>query len=72
MNKKNGIRGELMETLSWWVDLIIAGIVFCGYMTIRTTSEEQDVDQSFIEHEGEIYIERMNHEIEKRKALLKG
>lgn len=59
-----------MVTLPWWIYLILAGIVFSGYMTIRTTKEDKEVDQSFIEHEGEIYIERMNLEKEKRKKSI--
>lgn len=59
-----------MVSLPWWIYLILAGIAFSGYMTIRTAKEEKEIDQSFIEREGEIYIERMNLEKERRKKSL--
>lgn len=35
-------------------------------MTLYTSKKEEDLDREFIEREGEIYIERMRAEQEKR------
>lgn len=55
-----------METLSWWVYLVIVGIVLSGYMVLYTSKKEQDMDNEFIEKEGEVYMKRLEEEREKR------
>lgn len=39
----------------------------CAYKLMTTAKEEQEIDQSFIEKEGEIFIERMEQERERRR-----
>lgn len=56
-----------MLTLPIWIYLVFAGIIFSGIMTIKSSKEEEKVDQQFIEKEGEVYIKRMEEEREKRK-----
>ncbi|MDA7028413.1 sporulation YhaL family protein [Bacillus sp. CLL-7-23] len=51
----------------WWVYLCIVGIVFCAYKLMATAKEEETIDQTFIEKEGQIYMERMKNEQERRK-----
>ncbi|MEK5496498.1 sporulation YhaL family protein [Bacillus sp. FSL M8-0077] len=51
----------------WWVYACIIGIIFCAYKLMTTAKEEQEIDQSFIEKEGEIFIERMEQERERRR-----
>ncbi|MGR6062256.1 sporulation YhaL family protein [Bacillus velezensis] len=55
----------------WWVYLCIIGIIFSAYKLFTTAKEEEKLDQSFIEKEGRVYIERMMEEKERRfsKAL---
>ncbi|CAM4120765.1 SigE-dependent sporulation protein [Bacillus cereus] len=55
-----------METLPWWVYLVIVGIVLSGYMVLYTSKKEQDMDNEFIEKEGEVYMKRLEEEREKR------
>lgn len=55
-----------METLPWWVYLVIVGIVLSGYMVLYTSKKEQDMDNEFIEKEGEMYMKRLEEEREKR------
>lgn len=50
------------------IGLIIAGIFFSAFMTIKSIREEQKVDETWIEQEGNVYIERM--EEEKRKKAM--
>ncbi|NCU16535.1 sporulation YhaL family protein [Pallidibacillus pasinlerensis] len=53
----------------FWIWLVVAGIVFSAYMTIRTNREEQEFEMKEAEMEGEIFIERMEREKERRKKL---
>ncbi|AIY73446.1 SigE-dependent sporulation protein [Bacillus anthracis] len=55
-----------METLPWWVYLVIVGIVLSGYMVLYTSRKEQEMDNEFIEKEGEVYMKRLAEEREKR------
>ncbi|HHW39291.1 MAG TPA: SigE-dependent sporulation protein [Bacillales bacterium] len=59
-----------MFTLPWWIYLVLAGIVFCAYMMIKTAKEDQEVDMEYIEKEGEIYIQRMEEERARRKEQI--
>ncbi|AJH23320.1 Sporulation protein yhaL [Bacillus velezensis M27] len=52
----------------WWVYLCIIGIIFSAYKLFSTAKEEEKLDQSFIEKEGRVYIERMEQERERRMA----
>ncbi|MDA1570136.1 sporulation YhaL family protein [Bacillus cereus] len=55
-----------METLPWWVYIVIVGIVLSGYMVLYTSKKEQEMDNEFIEKEGEVYMKRLAEEREKR------
>ncbi|KFM99372.1 SigE-dependent sporulation protein [Bacillus clarus] len=55
-----------METLPWWIYLIIVGIVVSGYMVLYTSKKEQEMDNEFIEKEGEVYMKRLEEERERR------
>ncbi|HFJ9439120.1 TPA: sporulation YhaL family protein [Bacillus albus] len=55
-----------MEILPWWVYLVIVGIVLSGYMVLYTSKKEQEMDNEFIEKEGEVYMKRLAEEREKR------
>ena len=55
-----------METLPWWVYVVIIGIIVSGYMVLYTSKKEQDIDQEFIEREGNMYMQRIKEERERR------
>jgi hypothetical protein len=55
-----------VETLPWWIYLVIIGIVLSGYMVLYTSKKEQEMDNDFIEKEGEVYMKRLEEEREKR------
>lgn len=55
-----------METLPWWVYVVIVGIIVSGYMVLYTSKKEQDIDQEFIEREGNVYMQRIKEERERR------
>ncbi|WP_010283525.1 sporulation YhaL family protein [Bacillus timonensis] len=55
-----------MLSVPWFVYVALFGVLFSAYMVIRTTKEEKKIEDSYIEQEGNVYIERMNSEREKR------
>ncbi|BBW97301.1 sporulation YhaL family protein [Geobacillus sp. FSL W8-0032] len=56
-----------MLSLPWWMYIVVAGILFSGYMTVKTAAREREMDEAFIEKEGEVYMERIRQERERRK-----
>lgn len=59
----------MIESAPWWVYLVALGIVISGYMTIRTAKRESEIDHSFIEQEGNVYMERIEKDREKRNSV---
>jgi hypothetical protein len=57
-----------MELLPWWVYLVIFGIIVSGYMVLYTSKKEEEIDQAYVEREGEIYMERIREERKKRES----
>ena len=52
--------------MSIFVGVVIAGIFISAFMTIKSIRDEQKADESWIEEEGNVYIERMEEEKRKR------
>ncbi|HLR75235.1 MAG TPA: sporulation YhaL family protein [Virgibacillus sp.] len=53
--------------IPWWVFMMILFIFFSGYMAFRAMQAEQKLEQHFIEKEGEVYIERIKEEQERKR-----
>lgn len=51
-----------------WVYFVLVGIIVSAIMVIKTGNEEKKMDETFIEKEGNIYIERMYEEKKRREA----
>ncbi len=49
-----------------WVFIVILLIFFSGYMAFRAMHAERKLDEQFIEREGQIYIDRIREEKEKK------
>jgi hypothetical protein len=56
-----------MLSAPWWIYLVILGIIISGYMTLRTAAKEREIDEAFIEKEGEVYMERIKKERARRQ-----
>ncbi|WP_079480931.1 sporulation YhaL family protein [Halobacillus salinus] len=50
-----------------WVFFCIVFIFVSGYMAIRAMRAEHKVEQNFIEKEGQVYINRIEEERERRQ-----
>ncbi|PGL71353.1 sporulation YhaL family protein [Bacillus sp. AFS055030] len=59
-----------MLTLPFWMYIVILGIFVSGFMVLYTSKQERDADEAFIEKEGEIYLQRIKEERERREQLL--
>jgi len=55
--------------LPWWIYVCIIGILGSGYMAFRTSREEKQIDEEFIEKEGQVYIDRIQQAREKKSKL---
>ncbi|EMT46795.1 MULTISPECIES: sporulation YhaL family protein [Anoxybacillus] len=52
------------------ITLLIVGIVMSGYMAIRAAREERKIDETLLEKEGEVYMERIRQaRAQRQKAL---
>ncbi len=60
--------GVFLISSPWWVYLILLGIVISGYLAIKYTYEDYKEEQKWIEQEGTVYMERIEEELNKRKA----
>jgi Sporulation protein YhaL len=59
-----------MLMLPFWMYIVILGIFVSGFMVLYTSKQERDADEAFIEKEGEIYLQRIKEERERREQLL--
>lgn len=57
----------MLVNIPWWVFVMILFICFSGYMAFRAMRAERRLEQQFIEREGEIYMERIRQERERRQ-----
>ncbi|HZG74084.1 MAG TPA: sporulation YhaL family protein [Chondromyces sp.] len=53
-------------TFPIWMYVVVAGIFFSAFMTVRTSKAEREAEMSFIEQEGEVYMQRLEEERKKR------
>lgn len=51
-----------------WVYFVLVGIIVSAIMVIKTGNDEKKIDETFIEKEGNVYIERMVEEKKRREA----
>ncbi len=51
-----------------WIWFVFVGIVVSAIMAIRTARQERLIENTWIEEEGQKYMERMRIEQEKRKS----
>lgn len=57
-----------IESVPWWVYLVVAGILFSGYQAFTISKAEREVDEKWLEEQGEVYMKRIKAEKERRHA----
>ncbi|WP_438270981.1 sporulation YhaL family protein [Sporolactobacillus mangiferae] len=58
-----------LERVAWWVYLVVAGIIFSGYQAFNLSKQEREVDDEWIEQQGNVYMKRINAEKKRRQDL---
>lgn len=56
-----------LENVAWWVYLVVAGIIFSGYQAFNLSKQEKDVDEEWVQEQGNVYMKRMNAEKKRRQ-----
>ncbi|CAM4062176.1 sporulation YhaL family protein [Lederbergia lenta] len=56
-------------SLPIWIYLVISGVFVSAFMAIKTAKEDRAIETEWIEKEGQVYVERMEKEKERRKQL---
>ncbi len=56
-----------MITIPWWIYLVALGIIGSGMMMVKTGKQDREMQQFYIEREGQVFIERIKYEKEKRQ-----
>ncbi|GAA0328527.1 sporulation YhaL family protein [Bacillus carboniphilus] len=51
----------------FWIILVVIGIIASGFMTVKASREERKEELEYIEKEGEVFLERMAKEKEKKR-----
>ncbi|MFD2216234.1 MULTISPECIES: sporulation YhaL family protein [Bacillaceae] len=59
-----------MFVMPWWIYLCIIGILVSGYMAFKTARQDKQIDDTFIEQEGQVYLDRIEKERQKKRDLL--
>ncbi|TCP29282.1 sporulation protein YhaL [Scopulibacillus darangshiensis] len=55
-----------LESLPWWMYLVFLGILISAYQFLTLSKEDKEVDQQWIEEQGEVFIKRMREEKKRR------
>lgn len=57
-----------LESIAWWVYLVVAGIIFCGYQAFSISRQDKEVDEEWVEQQGNVYMKRMDAEKKRRQS----
>lgn len=52
-----------------WIYFVIAGVLISAFMALKTAKEDRDDEMEWIEKEGEVYMNRLEEEKERRKQV---
>lgn len=56
---------EMIVTSPWWVHLIMIGIIVSGYLSYKFAKEDREIEERWIEQEGENFMEPIRKRREK-------
>lgn len=57
-----------LESITWWVYLVVAGIIFSGYQAFSISRQDKEVDEEWVEQQGNVYMKRMDAEKKRRQS----
>jgi len=61
------MRRQKNLTIPFWVFAVVVGIVVSALMAIKTGRDERMLEQEHIEKEGEVFLQRLEREKERRE-----
>ena len=61
-------KGDVAGMIPFWVYAVVAGIIISAVMAIKTGREERVLELENIEKEGEVFMQRLEHEKETRET----
>lgn len=44
---------NMLESVAWWVYLVVAGIIFSGYQAFNLSKQDKEVDEEWVEEQGD-------------------
>ncbi|GIN73846.1 hypothetical protein J14TS2_43210 [Bacillus sp. J14TS2] len=56
-------------SLPIWIYVVVAGIFLSAFMAVKTAKEDRDMEEEWIEQEGQVYVDRMQKEKKDRQKL---
>jgi hypothetical protein len=66
---QTGKRGRTHMSVPIWIYFVIAGVLISAFMALKTAKEDRDDEMEWIEKEGEVYMNRLEEEKERRKQV---
>ncbi|WP_084031606.1 sporulation YhaL family protein [Anaerobacillus arseniciselenatis] len=49
--------GAIVAASPWWVYIVVGGIIVSGYLSYKYTKEDKQIEDRWIEQEGEVFME---------------
>ncbi|WP_062105337.1 sporulation YhaL family protein [Bacillus niameyensis] len=57
-----------MLSLPIWIYFVVIGVFISAFMAVKTAKEDKEIETEWIEKEGQVYLERMEKEKERRRG----
>ncbi|QOY36366.1 sporulation YhaL family protein [Anaerobacillus isosaccharinicus] len=58
-----------VQASPWWIYFIVGGIIVSGYLSFKYTKEDREVEQRWIEQEGETFMEPIRKRRENKQLM---
>nr|WP_154669940.1 sporulation YhaL family protein [Bacillus niameyensis] len=55
-------------SLPIWIYFVVIGVFISAFMAVKTAKEDKEIETEWIEKEGQVYLERMEKEKERRRG----
>lgn len=56
-------------SLPIWIYVVVAGVFISAFMAVKTAKEDRDMEEEWIEKEGQVYLDRMQKEKAEKKKV---
>ncbi|MCT8139490.1 sporulation YhaL family protein [Anaerobacillus sp. CMMVII] len=59
----------LVQASPWWIYFVVGGIILSGYLSFKYSKEDREVEQRWIEQEGELFMEPIRKRRQNKKMV---